>query len=246
MKNKLMAGLSFVMVLVLMVGVIASVNPSTVSMADVTGTDPKLVTVSGEGKIVVTPDLAYIDIGVQTKNKDAAIAQQENAKLMEAVIAAIKAKGIKTEDIKTTGYSLYQTYDYYADKQGDPYYLANNTVNVKVNDIKLVGSLIDTATKAGANSINSIRFTIKDDSQYYQEALKLAMNNAKGKATAIMTTFSKVPGVPYSVSESSYGGGIIYDYGVTKAMGDQAMEASTPIEVGELTITANVSVSYDY
>ena len=77
MRNKLMTGLSLVMILVLMVGVIASVNPSSVSMADVTGTDPKLVTVSGEGKIVVTPDLAHINIGVQTKNKDAAIAQQE-------------------------------------------------------------------------------------------------------------------------------------------------------------------------
>lgn len=246
MRNKLMTGLSLVMILVLMVGVIASVNPSSVSMADVTGTDPKLVTVSGEGKIVVTPDLAHINIGVQTKNKDAAIAQQENAKLMEAVIAAIKAKGIKAEDIKTTGYSLYQTYDYYADKQGDPYYLANNSVNVKVNDIKVVGSIIDTATKAGANSINSIQFTVKDDSKYYQEALKLAMNNAKGKATAIMSTFSKVPGVPYSVSESSYGGGIIYNYSPAKGMNDLAMEATTPIEVGEITITANVSVSYDY
>lgn len=246
MKNKLMAGLSLVMVLVLMVGVFTTMNPSTVSMADVTGTEPKLVTVSGEGKIVVTPDLAYINVGVQTKNEDAAIAQQENAKLMEAVIAAIKAKGIKAEDIKTTGYSLYQTYDYNLDKQSDPYYVANNTVNVKLNDIKMVGSIIDTATAAGANAVNSIQFTVKDDSQYYQEALKLAMNNAKGKATAIMSTYSKVPGTPYSVTESSYGGGIMYDYASSRLTGDVAMENSTPIEVGEITITANVSVSYDY
>ena len=186
MKNKLMAGVSILLMVALVVGVIAVNAPTDLSMANTEGVDPRLVSVQGLGEIVVTPDLAFIDIGVQTKNADAAVAQKENAKLMTAVVEAIKAAGIKAEDIKTTGYNLYQTYDYVLEKQSDPYFIANNTVNIKIKDITKVGAIIDTATAAGANTVNSIRFTVADDSKVYQEALKLAMADAKGKATAIM------------------------------------------------------------
>lgn len=244
MKNKLMTGLSLMLMVALLIGVISANAPTELSIAATEGVDPRLVTVQGLGEIVVTPDLAYIDIGVQTKNEDAAIAQKENAKLMTAVVEAIKAAGIKAEDIKTTGYSIYQTYDYVLEKQSAPYFIANNTVNIKVKDITKVGAIIDTATAAGANTVNGIRFTIADDSKVYGEALKLAMADAKGKATAIMGTYGKTPGLPYSVTEVSNGGGLFYDYLPGKG-GDVAMEASTPIESGVITITANVTVSYD-
>ena len=244
MKNKLLIGISTLLILVMAFGVFTLSAPNNISMADVTGTDARLVTVNGQGEIVVTPDLAFVDLGVQTKNADASVAQQENAKLMTAVIDALKAAGIKADEIKTTGYNLYQTYDYVGDKKSDPYYVASNIVNVKIKDISKVGNMIDVASKAGANNVNNIRFTVSDDSKFYQEALKLAMTNAKGKATAIMSTFNKTPGVPYSVSEVSYGGSLYYDYSPAKALNEAAV--STPIQSGEITITANVSVGYDY
>jgi len=245
MKSKLMIGLSLMLTVALVIGVIAVNAPTDLSIANTEGGDPRLVNVQGSGEIIVTPDLAFIDIGVQTKNADAAIAQQENAKLMTAVVDAIKKAGIKAEDIKTTGYSLYQTYDYMLEKQSDPYFIANNTVNIKIKDISKVGTIIDISTAAGANTVNSIRFTIQDDSKVYQEALKLAMGDAKSKATAIMSTFGKAPGLPQAVTEASNGGGLFYDYYPAKT-GEAAMDVSTPIESGEITITANVTVSYDY
>ncbi len=245
MKNKLMAGVSIMLMVALVVGVIAVNAPTDLSMANTEGVDPRLVSVQGLGEIVVTPDLAFIDIGVQTKNADAAVAQKDNAKLMTAVVEAIKAAGIKAEDIKTTGYNLYQTYDYVLEKQSDPYFIANNTVNIKISDITKVGAIIDTATAAGANTVNSIRFTVADDSKVYQEALKLAMADAKGKATAIMSTYGKAPGLPYAITEASNGGGLFYDYYPAKGA-EAAMDTATPIESGEITITANVTVSYDY
>ena len=246
MKNKLMKSMVLVLMVMMISGMVFMKAPTDFAMADTSQT-VKLVTVSGVGEITIAPDLALINVGVQTKNNDAAKAQQENAKLMKAVIDAIKAKGIKAEDIKTTGYSIYQTYDYVDNKPSTPYYIASNTINIKVNDITKVGELIDVATAAGANSIDSIRFTVKDDSKYYEEALKLAMANAKNKATAIMGSFGKKPGVPYSVNESSNGGRIFYDYYPAKASMDTLENAvTTPIESGEITVTANVSVSYDY
>ena len=242
MKFKLMPIVALLMVAFLVLG---AVNAMPISTADVAvDAEQRVVNVTGEGKIVVTPDLAYIDLGVQTKNKDAQKAQQENATQMTAVIDAVKKAGIKAEDIKTTCYNIYQTYDYTPNSEvRNEYYQVNNIVNIKIKDINAVGKIIDVATAAGANNVNSIRFTVSDDSKYYSEALKLAMANANTKASAIMSTFNKKPGLPLSVSEVSYGGGVYYDYAPAKAM----MEgAATPIESGEITITATVNVGYDY
>ncbi|MBE0449866.1 MAG: SIMPL domain-containing protein [Clostridia bacterium] len=244
MKIKLLKGLGIMAMTIAILTAATFYNPATVSEAAEANAGDRMVTVSGEGKIVVTPDVAHIELGVQTKNEDATVAQQNNAKLMSAVVEAIKKAGIDEKDIQTTGYSLYQTYDYQPDgSKKDPYYVANNIVRVKIKDVDSVGKIIDLATVAGANTVNSIQFSIEDDSEFYQEALKLAMVSAKSKATAIMGTFEKTPGLPKAVVESSSSTPIIYGYGAEKTM---AADMATPIESGEITITANVSVSYDY
>ncbi|GAU77398.1 SIMPL domain-containing protein [Fusibacter sp. 3D3] len=244
MKNKIMMMVALMMVGFLTIG---AVNSAPISTADVQSeTNQRIVTVTGEGEIVVSPDLAYIDLGVQTKNVDAQKAQQENTTKMNAVIEAIKKAGIKAENIKTTGYSIYQNYDYMPNGEvKSEYYQVNNIVNLKINDIDAVGKLIDIATAAGANNVNSIRFTVSDDSKYYADALKLAMTNANSKATSIMGTFNKKPGLPMSVSEVSYGGGVVYEASNVRMAMDTGA-SSTPIESGEITITATVSVGYDY
>lgn len=242
MKNKIFTVVAVFMAMLL---TFSAMNAGNISSANSTPNDStRIVTVSGEGKIVVTPDVAYIDLGVQTKNVDAQKAQQDNAKLMTAVIDSIKKSGIKAEDIKTTGYNIYQAYDYKPTGEiENEHYVVSNTVNVKIKNINDVGKIIDNATAAGANTVHSIRFTVEDDSKYYAEALKLAMKNANTKATAIMSTFNKKPGLPISVSEASYGGGIYYDYAPARAMLEKA---ETPIQAGDITITANVTVGYDY
>jgi len=246
MKKKLLTMGVSIMALILLVGGINSMVSSDVVLAD-TGDSQRLVTVNGVGEILVTPDQATISIGVQTKNDDAKIAQEENATLMSAVIEAIKNTGVPEKDIKTSGYSLYQGYDdVISDSvENKKIYYANNNVSVTINDIENVGQIIDIATKAGANNINSIQFSISDDSVYYQQALTLAMENAKGKAETIMKTFSKTAGEPYSVTEISYGG-TYSTYSNVRTMDEMTKASTTPVEAGGITITANVSVSYDY
>ncbi len=179
----------------------------------------RLVSVQGVGEITVKPDVATINIGVETQDDDAAIAQQKNATLMDKVNKEIKALGIKEEDLQTSQYNIYKNRNYGDDTQKE-YYVVSNTLTVTVNDITKVGAVIDASTKAGANRINSIDFSVKDESIYYQQALKNAMISAKDKATTIMSTFGKKPSIPYSVSEANYYGGVVrandYGYGCCK------------------------------
>ncbi|MBN2899596.1 MAG: SIMPL domain-containing protein [Clostridia bacterium] len=216
----------------------------TQSFADDVATEMRLVTVQGVGEITVKPDMATINIGVETQDKDAAFAQKENARIMDQVSKAIKALGITEDELQTSQYNIYKSRNYGDEKQ-EEYYVVSNTLTVTVNNIEQVGDVIDASSNAGANKINSIDFGVKDESKYYQEALKNAMNSAKGKATTIMATFGKKPGAPYSVVESGYYGGVVRaNYAMDMVSEKSAI--STPIEAGDLTITANISVQYDY
>lgn len=211
-----------------------------------TSSDVKVVTVKGEGKITVTPDMGTIRIGVKTENVDAAVAQQENAEQMTKVIEAIKALGIEAKDIQTSGYSLYQSYKYYDDGKEEQLYFANNTVTVVVRDLTKMSSIIDQATASGSNVINGITYASSKADEYYNDALKLAMENAKGKGQAIMGTFGRTLGSPYSVTETSYGGSFERNMSAEAVMFDAKAMNATPVESGEITISASVSVEYDY
>jgi len=204
----------------------------------------RLVTVQGVGEVTVKPDMATINIGVETEDKDAAFAQSSNARLMDAVSKAIKELGVKEDELQTSQYNIYKSRNY-GDENQEEFFVVTNTLTVTVNDISKVGAIIDASSKAGANKINSINFSVKDESKYYQEALKNAMTSAKGKAATIMSTFGKKPSLPYTVSEASYyGGAVRANYAMDMAMEKAAV--ATPIEAGDLIITANVSVQYDY
>lgn len=243
MKEKMMTGVAMLLMMGVLLTAFAGKAPTQIAMAE--AAQPRLVNVTGEGEVVVTPDIAMVHLGVETKNAVASKAQQENARLMTAVIAAIEKNGVQKSDIQTSGYSLYQTRDYVQGKETPMYYVARNQVEIKIKDTSKVGAIIDAASAAGANQVNSIRFTVSDDSVYYEKALKMAMDNAKSKATALMSAFGKAPGLPYSVSENSSGGAIFYDATERMMKADAAME-TTPVESGEITIRASVTVSYDY
>ncbi len=239
MKKFLSLSIIVVMVAMLLVGTMNVTQEVTAEVAETTN----VVSVSGVGTMTVKPDIAYINVGVETQNSDAAVAQEENATKMTDVMAALKKVGIAEDDIKTVQYSIYDRYDYKENGVDEKYYVVNNSVQVTIKDIDKVGDVIDSVANAGSNNISSIQFGISNEDEVYQEALKLAMSSAKSKATAIMGTFGKTPGLPSRVSESSYyGGAVRMDYNMYAA----ESKMSTPVSAGELTITANVSVEYNY
>ena len=221
--------------------------PMTISEAAAVEATEYRLSVNGEGVVQVTPDMAYINIGVVTEDKDASVAQSENAKLMTNVKVAIMEAGIAEDDMQTMNYSIYKSYIYFDDKEREEVYKASNTLKITVRDLDNLGNLIDVASKSGANQINSIQFTVADEEKYYQEALVLAMTNAEGKANAILGTMNKEAGMPVMISESSYGGEILRDTGaIAFSAKSESANYSTPIQAGDIEVSARVAVEYDY
>ena len=147
---------------------------------------PPSITVNGEATIAAEPDQAQIDIGVTTQARNAPDASRENAERLARVLAEVKKLLGKGDEVKTSGYGLNPQYRY--PQGGKPEivgYTANNIVRIKTAKLDEVGKLIDAAMQAGANNINRLLFTLKDEEAARLDALRQASAKAKVKAEAI-------------------------------------------------------------
>jgi uncharacterized protein YggE len=216
----------------------------TVSAADVS-TD-HTITASGTGSVMGTPDRAQISLAVETENPDVRVAQAENAAMMTKVMDALIAAGIPKDALKTTGYNIYPVYD---DSKLSltpkvRTYQVTNTLTVTLHDVSRTGEVIDIGIANGINQANSIRFFLSDEQN--QVLRTEALKEATGRAAADAQTVAAALGVSISsVKSVDIGGGyspVIYqNYAVSeKAVGG----ASTPIEAGDITVTATVTVTY--
>lgn len=202
---------------------------------------PQGITVTGTAEVQGKPDTAYVTLGVQTEDRVAAKAAQDNASKNTLVINAIVKTGVGKLDIQTVGYSVAPKVDYKANPPTTVGYTVSNEVRVKVRDLDKVGAVIDAALASGANYSQNLVFAIDDDTQLRQEALAKAARNAEAKAKAIAEALGVKLGVPMNVIEGGAQGPVMP---LMRAMAVEAAPASTPIMPGENRISASVTVLF--
>lgn len=205
------------------------------------------ITVVGDARTRIAPDTAVVIFSVVTQGKQALDAQQENAKKSEAVKKAVEAitQNAKTE-IKTSDYSLSPEQDYYSGKMPKILgYEVKNTVTVSISDLNQVGAVIDAATKAGANSVEGIRFVIGETSPAQGDALALATKQAMAKAESIAQSLN---GRIVRVVETHESGAPLLpsssfnEFASTNTSNATVLrrEYSTPVQSGSLDVRSNV------
>jgi hypothetical protein len=190
------------------------------------------------------PDQAQIDIGVVTQSKTAPEASRENAERLARVLAEVKKLLGKSDEVKTSGYSLAPTYRY--PQGGKPEivgYSASNTLRIKTTNLNLVGRLIDGAMQAGANNVNRLVFTLRDELSAQNEALKMASTKAKSKAEAMAAALGlKIVRIA-AVNEGERVVQPIFRQAM--AARAEAAPAPTPIEPGTVEIRSTVSMTVE-
>ncbi len=124
----------------------------------------RTLSVTGTGTVNMTPDIAYINIGVHTEKPAATDAVAENTTQTQQVVDALKAAGVDVKDIQTTNFSIYPNtqFDPQTNQKIGTTYVVDNTVNVTVRQLDKLGALLDATVSAGANSVNSIQFDVFD------------------------------------------------------------------------------------
>jgi uncharacterized protein len=203
------------------------------------------ITVNGEAVVTVEPDQAEIDIGVVTQARTAVEAGNANAaKLAQTITELKKLLGTRGE-IKTAGYSLAPNYRY-PKEGGKPEitgYTATNIVRVKTDAVNDAGKLIDGAMRSGANQIQRLVFTLKDEQAAQQAALREATAKARKKADEIARALGVKILRVLALTESPQGVRPL----VTEAAVFRAQAAApTPIETGTIEVRASVTLVAEF
>ena len=204
------------------------------------------IRVTGEARVTAKPDRVQIDIGVSTHAVASQDAASQNARQVDAVLAAVRKAAGSSAVLKTIGYSLNPNYHYHPNG-GEPTiegYTAQNVVQVTLDDLGRIGTVIDAATQAGANHVQGIQFTLRDQDQVRAEALREAVTRARAEADVLATALGLKVVRVLSVEESSphvlpvrvFSGG---------ARAAAAEATPTPVEAGTLDVTANVTLSVE-
>lgn len=199
----------------------------------------RIIAVTGNGEISAPPNYAQLQLEVSTEGKGVSEAQQENANTMNQVIQSILALNIARENIQTTAYNIFPSYDFIEGKQVFRGYEVTNAITVKIEDVSQVGKVIDTAVYNGANRVSTIQFRVENPDAYYQQALRLALQNAQTKAKTIAETMQlPLQEQPIEIVEEHEANPVLFK--------SVAMANQTPIEQGEISIRAAVRVKFQY
>jgi uncharacterized protein YggE len=209
--------------------------------------EPKTnIGVSGTGKVSVAPDTAIASIGVEITAPTLAEATQQASEAMTKVLDAIKAQGVDAKDIQTTSYNVYPLTN--NPKEGESpivtAYRVSNIVTVKVRDISKVGQVLDAALAAGANSVNSVYFTVDDPSAAQEEARTAAVKDAMAKAQTLAAAAGVQVGNIISISET-VPVAIPFYRGGFEAMPAPAASGAGPVETGSTEISVTVEMHFE-
>jgi uncharacterized protein len=209
------------------------------------------VIVVGEGSVTVAPDYARISSGVTTNAKTVKEASDANSKIMSSIIATLVDAGIAKKDIRTAQFSIEPVYTSPSSVEsrlsGEPKlsgYRVSNRVNVTIHEIARVGDILDRSVKAGATDIGNVAFLISDQEKVLDQAREAAVANARHKAELYAQASGLNLGRVAWITESS-------DFEPFAPMGAQARAKlvapaqRVPIESGEDTITARITVGFD-
>ena len=205
---------------------------------------PPSVTAQGEAVIIAEPDQAQIDIGVLTQARTAPEAARENAEKLGRVLAEIKKLLGKGDEVKTTGYTLNPNYRY--PQGGKPEitgYTAANVLRIKTGILESVGKLIDAGMQAGANQINRLVFTLKDEHSAQVQALRMAAQKAQSKADEMAGALGLKVVRVLSLTENERGVRPIIAQTRTVQAEALSSTAPTPVEAGTIEVRSSVTLT---
>jgi len=201
------------------------------------------IRVTGEGSVTSRPDRYELDLGVVTRAVTAQQAASENARVSQNVMAALRPVLGPRATIETITYAVQP--DYQFPQNGPPQitgYTVTNVFRVTDDDLASVGTVIDTATRAGANDIERIRFTLKDATaaQAKANALRVATLDARAKANVLASSLGLEVTQIRSVDESSPTSRPLFDLAL------RAAASTTPIVPGTIETTATVTLVVEF
>jgi uncharacterized protein len=207
-----------------------------------------VITVVGEGRVKIQPDIARITLGVDAVQPTVKQASTEARQTMDAVVKAATAQGIADKDIQTASFNIYVERTRPSDNPTGPEevrYHVNNSVNVVVRDLDKVGNVLDAAIEAGANNVYGVNFSVENTAEVEAQAREAAVTDAQRRAQDLARLNGVNVGPVLAISEviGSQGGGQ-----VSNSFRDAAPMAvgggGASVSPGELELRMQLQITY--
>ncbi len=199
------------------------------------------VDVTGEGIVLVVPDEVTVMLRIENTGKIAKELKTQNDKIVNDVLKFIKSMGIADKDVKTEYITLGKNYEYDTKTYS---YAANQSISVKLRDLKKYESLMDGLLESGINRIDGITFSSSNKAALESEARRKAVENAKLKATEYASALNQTIGKAMKISEFSQAEGPQPYFKNAMMSRDSSESGSQSIALGEMEIRTTVNVSF--
>lgn len=211
--------------------------------------DPGLLTVAGQGTVSAVPDTVAINTGVISTAKTAREALAANSQTMTSLFDTLKKLGVPDKAVRTTNLNLSPQYastvgNNFSLPQDRPVtgYRVTNNVNVTLDNPSRAGAVLDALVAAGANQAGGLSYTFHNDQGLLSQARTEAVKNAIERAHVYAAAAGITLGPIHAINDT---GAISPFYGAAAPAMNFAPPPPTPIGVGEQTLRANVTISWE-
>lgn len=202
------------------------------------------IAVSGNGSTLISADTAVVTLGIRARNAEVLAAQEKANSVIAAIREALKAAGVPEEDINTNYINIYVMYDYLSEQEQVTAYEASSTLSIRVRDMKSVGTVIDTAFSAGANTLDGISFSASDQTEAKAESLRMAVADARARAEVMAEAAGlKITGMETISDEGVFS----YNSDTRNVFASAKTEdsaAGTVVQAAKIEVSAQVSIVF--
>lgn len=205
--------------------------------------EPRTLTVNGTGSAATAPDTAVLTIGVESFAKTATEAMADNARRANALLKALRDRGIAERDLQTSALNLNARYDHRRAPDNGPAerillgYDANNMITARVRELDKLGAAIDAAIAAGGNRIDGVNFDISDPTAVLAAAREAAWENARAKAEQLASLAGVKLGAVQKIESYEHSPGPVRQVGMMRMAAE-----STPVQPGEQQLSVQINV----
>jgi uncharacterized protein YggE len=191
----------------------------------------------------VAPNVAFVQIATEGRARRTVDAQKLSADAMATLLASLKTLALPPTAIATRGYTLQSEFDHVGGEQTFRDYLARYTIEVRVDELSKLPSVIDTARTAGAAVVSSLRFDVKDRATLDPGLLRRAVDDAMSRAETIAEGAHRSLGTIVRISEQRNVGPTYQSFDSLQGAGGGRGGVPTPVTPGEVQVRAQVSLT---
>lgn len=204
------------------------------------------ITVTGEGKVYVKPDIATVTLGLKTDGQSVKDITKKNVDIINKIIKDVKDLKIDEKDIQTTQYSIYPKYNW-TEKTGsvpDGYTIEQN-VTIKIRNFDNISGVLQIASNNGANTVSGLTFTVDNPEKARQEARAKAIEQAKANAQNLAKESGISLGKLINVYEGYSPVPVVYNT-AKNAMGMGAADSvpAPTIQPGQQEVSVSINLTY--